>query len=80
MLSSFLFMVENLFNLNFPRTCYDSWIVSVMESYSLIEWKEKFPKEQIASTGSNTKALLALAEKLTDEDNPVLMFFKLKPF
>ena len=79
MLSAYLFMIEK-FNINFPRTCYDSWIVSVMESYSLIEWKEKYPKEQISFAGSYTKARLDLAKELTDDDNPVLMFVKLKDF
>jgi hypothetical protein len=80
-LLSFLFRVEQTFSVNVPHTGYGSWIVSEgIQAYSLIEWKDSFPKESIATAGSYTKARLALAEELVDDDNPVLMFYKLKPF
>jgi len=80
-LLSFLFMIEKGFSIIHPQYGYDSWIVSEeIQASSLREWKNSFPKESIASTGRYTKSRLKLAEELTDDDNPVLMFFKLKEF
>ena len=79
-LLSFIFMVEKDFNVDLPQTEYNSWIVSKIQAYSLVDWKKVFPKERVSSASEYTKARLSLAEELTDEDNPVLMFLKLKPF
>ena len=79
-LSSFFFIIENGFNLGAPLTAYDSWIVYYIDSYHLIEWKEQFPKEKIPSVDKFTKEKLSFAEKLVNDDNPALMFIKLKPF
>ena len=80
LISSFFFMFENVINLNYPQTGYESWIVYDIQSFDIIEWKERFPKDKISSAGRYTKARLDLAEELTDEDNPVLMFVKFKDF
>ena len=80
MLSSVVYMIENGFSLDIPLTGYDSWIVSEIQAYQLVEWKNALSKEKKESAGRYTKARLSLAEELTDEDNPVLMFYKLKPF
>ena len=78
--SSFFLNIENEFYMNIPLTCYKNWIVSEIQSYSLIEWKNSFKKEKLSSVHRFTKERLAIAENLSEEDNPVLMFYKLKQF
>jgi len=79
-LLSSVYMIENVFSVGHPKAGYGPWIVSEIEAYSLIEWRDAFSKEQIAFVDSYTKERLTLAETLTKNDNSVLMFYKLKPF
>ena len=62
------------------QTGYGSWIVSEIQSYSLVGWRQNYLERKTASTGICTKQLLSIAEELTEDDNSVLMFYKLKPF
>ena len=79
-LSSFMFMIDGKFSVFTPITGYDSWIVSEVPSFSLVGWREKFLNEKISTSHRFTKERLAFAESLTENDNPVLMFMKFKPF
>jgi len=79
-LFSIFFFVEDKIQINFAQTGYKSWIIYDIQPFEIIEWKERFPKDDISSAGRYTKARLDLAEELTDEDNPVLMFVKFKDF
>jgi hypothetical protein len=84
-LSTYLFSFDKLFYFtNFLQTGYGEWIISEIQSHDLIRAKENFlknlkynPKSQLSR---HSKELLSLAEELTEDDNPVLMFYKLKPF
>ena len=80
MLSSFMFQIDKIYTASFPRNEYDSWIVFEEQSFSLVEWKDNFPMEKISSSHQFTKERLEFAESLTENDNPVLMFMKFKPF
>jgi len=79
-LTSFLFTLEGNYYSDFFKTGYGSWIVSEIEASSLLSWEKSFPKEKIPIAGKFTKAALSFAKNLTEEDNSVLMFYKLKPF
>jgi len=62
------------------RTGYKSWIVSEMMTSSFLSIKESFPKEKLSSAGCYTKARLDIAKDMTEDDNSVLVFYKLKSF
>ena len=79
-LFSIFYFVEDKIQIDFPQTGYKSWIIYDIQPFEIIKWKERFPKDNIPSAGRYTKARLDLAEELTDEDNPVLMFLKFKDF
>ena len=81
-LSGFWFYFEESCN-NFmnPLTGYGSWIVSEIGAPYLVEgWRQNYLERKTAPTGKYTKQLLSIAEGLTEDDNSVLMFYKLKPF
>ena len=83
-LSGFIFLYDDLsFASNF-QTGYDSWIVSEMQSFDLIGTKDSYmdyvKNHKKTPIDKYAKDLLAFAETLTEDDNPVLMFYKLKPF
>jgi hypothetical protein len=80
-IASYSFAIEQICCMGNILSGYDSWIVySDWDTETIVNWRETFPKDQISTAGKFTKARLAFAEELTEDDNPVLMFFKLKPF
>jgi hypothetical protein len=82
-LSSISFTFEDAYFTSTFLTGYKSWIVSEIQSPFLLSWKEgylKNLKNKTTPVGKYTKELLSFAENLTEEDNPVLMFYTLKPF
>ncbi len=63
-----------------PIGTYDSWIITKIEVDYLLSWKESVDQKK---TKPDTKAFHEknrVAEKITLDDNPVLVFYKLKPF
>ena len=83
-LSTFMFQLDDLPFSSLFQTGYDSWIVSEMRPHSLINAKDNYlnhmKNHKKTPLNKYVKELLSLAESLTEEDNPVLMFYKLKPF
>jgi len=72
---------------------YDNWFISVLEIDELLNWKNSMDNinEQLSQKGYNgppnlfldNYALInkkRLADELTVDDNPVLMFYRIKPF
>ncbi len=59
---------------------YDSWIIAEIKVDELIDWKESVDKRKKTFQNPILKEKKALADKLTLDDNSVLMFYKLKPF
>ena len=82
-ISSFSLAFEDAFFSSSFLTGYGPWIVSEIQSDFLVNWKESYIKNLKNKTtpiGRFTKELLAFTDELTEEDNPVLMFYKLNPF
>ena len=79
-----MFKLDDLLFSSLFQTGYDSWIVSEMRPHSLINAKDNYlnhmKNNKKTPLNKYAKELLSLAESLTEEDNPVLMFYKLKPF
>ena len=81
LIASYSFAIEQVCCMGNILSGYDSWLVySDWDTEAIVNWRETFPKDQISTAGKFTKARLAFAEELTEDDNPVLVFFKLKPF
>jgi hypothetical protein len=79
-LSTFMFLFDDLPFSSLFQTGYDSWIVSEIHSYNLTKTKDYMKFHKKTPINKYAKELLSLADESTEDDNPVLMFYKLKPF
>ena len=79
-LSTFVFLFDDLSFANSFQTGYDSWIVSEIRPYNLIKTRDYMKYHKKTHINKYAKELLSLADESTEDDNPVLMFYKLKPF
>lgn len=71
---------ENGYFPGFFRTVYGSWVISEISTESMLNWKERIARNNLTPIGMGVTEMSAIANKLTLDDNPVLMFYKLKSF
>jgi hypothetical protein len=79
-ISGYVFFVENEQFFGLLKTGYGSWIVSELPIDYLLNWKEEIMKKKTIPTHDFIKTKLELVDELTEDDNPILMFYNLKPF
>jgi hypothetical protein len=63
-----------------PIGAFDSWFITQIEAPSLIKWKEQVDNLDIELTNTWMVEKKIIADKISEEDNPILVLFKLKPF
>lgn len=61
-------------------TAYDSWIVAAFNPADLLSWSASIDKKKSSLDSEYAKLKKSIAEKVTMEDNQVLMFYKLRSF
>ena len=61
-------------------TTYDSWIIATVQPADLLRWSEDIDKNKIPLDSEYAKSKKNIADRVTLEDNQILMFYKLKPF
>lgn len=64
--------------LEIPSIAYDSWLITELSIDDLLSWREKIDHTLFKNQFLWNKKILA--DQLTIDDNPVLMFYKLKSF
>jgi hypothetical protein len=63
-----------------PLAAYDSWFISELRVGEMLEWKEDVKKKGLKTDSKWIKEKKIALENITEDDNPVLILYKLKPF
>lgn len=66
--------------LGMPVSSYGLWLINELPIDNLISWREDIDKNNILIKNSFLERQKKVANSLTLDDNPVLMFYKLKKF
>ncbi len=71
------FIDKEQFNL-FPKAAYESWLIAEFSASELISWRERAENTLFENKWLSQKK--EFVRSLDSEDNPVLVFYKLKKF
>lgn len=78
--SPFFALGKNSYLSGYNIATYNSWIIAKLQVDNLLSWDEFTDKNKILLENEFLRDRKNLTKELTLDDNPVLMFYKLKSF